>query len=797
MTIRTWSTILCLILLAGPARSQSTRASPQSELDQVVRSELSRRSELAIKRGVRFLLDCQNEDGSWKGNGAPADTESGCTALVALALLSCGEPHYSPALDRAIKYLKKAQPQKSHYGTYSVALRACVYAQLPESLRRTELRADLRWLQDSLLDSGMYTYADYRSSYGDYSNSQYGVLGVWYAQLAGLDVPRTYWKKVEEGWLVGQYDDGGWGYVPPGSRRRSSRGPRASLTAAGAATLYITNDYLHARDAEDLNKITVNEPLERAIKWLGDNFAVEQNAGRDTPLGPQLRPDKDTLDILGGSEIAGTDIAYMLFGFERVGEASGLTRFGANKWFDEGADYLTRIQSSEGNWKWRISYGTEIDTAYALLFLSRGRAPVVIQKLQFDGRWNNRSRDVSLFTHFMRRAGERHVNWQVVSVDATPAELRESPLLYVASDYALGLTSDQKRRLKDYVLQGGLIVGVNEGKFSQFARSFEALGKELFPQYSFRELSREHPVYTANFPVSFPATPIRGLGNELRELMVLFPDSDMSWKWQSTVGGFQPRNTPFASLANLQLYVTDWANPRYKGEDTWIARNPEITPIRSVRVGRLQHGGNWDPEPGGWERLSNHMWNVDRVEVKVEPTLTLVPASAPSTVPAPTTRRSRPAANRYALAHLATTRSLVLSAPQKTLLRAYVSTGGLLLLEAAGGSPEAAGSFDLVLRDLYPNVSITALPLDDPIYRGASYGGRDIQHVKYRRSADFQSTHVPRLKRATVDGRLIAIISQEDLSGALVGYATTGPIGYSPASATDIIRNLVLWRASR
>ena len=207
----------------------------------------------------------------------PADTEPGCTALMTLALLSCGEPHYSPAMEKAIKFLKSSQPQKSHYATYSVVLRACVYAQLPEAMRRASCDGDLRWLGDAVINSGMYTYADYPSSSGDYSNSQYGVLGVWYAQLAGLDVPRTYWKKVEDAWLSGQYEDGGWGYKPVNDRRRRGRGgPYASMSAAGTATLYITNDYLHARDAEDLTKVTVNEPLELAINWISENFAVEQ-----------------------------------------------------------------------------------------------------------------------------------------------------------------------------------------------------------------------------------------------------------------------------------------------------------------------------------------------------------------------------------------------------------------------------------------------------------------------------------------------------------------------------------------
>ena len=65
-------------------------------------------------------------------------------------------------------------------------------------------------------------------------------------------------------------------------------------------------------------------------------------------------------------------------------------------------------------------------------------------------------------------------------------------------------------------------------------------------------------------------------------------------------------------------------------------------------------------------------------------------------------------------------------------------------------------------------------------------------------SVDRPQTKLPRLKQATTpDGRLIAIVSNEDLSAGLVAYQTTGPIGYTPQSATDLMRNILLWSASR
>lgn len=48
-------------------------------------------------------------------------------------------------------------------------------------------------------------------------------------------------------------------------------------------------------------------------------------------------------------------------------------------------------QKPEGNWDGE--YNANISIPYALLFLSRGRNPIVFNKLQYDGPWNVRPRD--------------------------------------------------------------------------------------------------------------------------------------------------------------------------------------------------------------------------------------------------------------------------------------------------------------------------------------------------------------------------------------------------------------------
>ncbi len=781
---------------------------PRSDLR---RSRLSSDVDRAIRKATKFLVSRQNPNGSWAVENEREEFMIGTTALVALSLLSAGESHQSPPLVKAVKFLKASHPEKSSRAVYSVGLRAAVYAQLPTAAAGNELKRDLVWLQRAMVDGGeykgMYGYgpADGKARWGDYSNSQYGVLGVWYGAMAGVEVPLGYWKNVEHGWRAGQNKDGGWSYKPGMSRSY------ASMTAAGAATMFITNDYLHTNDAENLARLSTNKSLDAAIAWLGEHFAVDNNAGIDTSL--KEVKDKNLEDqlldqLLPMLKPNTTWLHYMLFGYERVGEASGLTRFGRRKWFDEGAGYLIKTQSYDGSWD--ADMGVEIDTAYALLFLARGRAPVVVQKLQFDGRWNNRPRDLASFIQFMRRATERHVNWQIVSIDDTPGELREAPILYIASDRPVKFTPEQREKLKTYVEQGGLILAVNEGSEDAFARSFASLAVDMFPQYQFRDLPSDHPIHTANFPSTWTET-VRGMSNGVRELIVLMPKGDASWKWMAAGGAFDVQRAPYAPLANLLLHVTDKANPRYKGDDAWIDRNPGVEPTRTARVARIKHNGNWDPEPGGWVRLSNVTWNLDQTKLETGafppeqlPALMGARSSTPgqsgvrAAPPRIASDGARAGAQNCPLAHLTATGPFELTPPQVAALHAYTEAGGVLLLDACGGNSETAVAFETLIKSMYPDAQISPLPLDHAIYRADNIGGENIEEVTYRRSVDRPQTKLPRLKKATTsDGKIFAIVSNEDLSAGLVAYQTSGPIGYTPQSATDLMRNVILWSTAR
>ena len=758
----------------------------------------------SIDAGVRYLLAQQDaETGAWRSErrGRMAmvqDHDSGRTALVGLALINCGVPHHAPPMQKAIEYLK----QQKIDTTYGVSLRAAFFSQLPEQARRNDrgvdrLIEDRRWLASAAIDrgdfAGLYTYtpAWNQRMPADLSNSQYAVLGLWYAASAGLEISDTLWRQIERGWVQQQNADGGWGYRP--DMRSDSY---SSMTAAGVATLFVTYDVLHARGEMRLSKpsrrATVEEDgeaqpradprknrdprvaLQRGLDWIAVNYAPDENAG----LGR-------------GSAF----LYYMLYGYERVAEATGRTRFGQHVWFDEAVDFLLRTQHGDGSWGGEEFIDPVSNTAYALLVLSRGRAPVVMQKLEYDGRWNNRSRDAAQLARWISRQTERHLNWQIVGVDASLDELRESPVLYIAGDEAVELPDEFVERLREFLLQGGLLLCAAESDDAArpaaatapippripFVESIEALGKRLFPACEFRDLPPDHLLFTANFPATGAAPVVRALGNGARELIILLPGGDLSWQWQRGAGSPVAAQAPhFGLVGNLHLYMTDRGNPRFKGDRAWPTVDHQIVPTRRLRVARLRHNGNYDPEPAGWQRLAAILHNRDAIQLEA-------PLVSPRQLPA----------GRFEIAHVTSSNAFGLDDADLAELRRFTTGGGLLLFDAAGGSRQATIAFEDLLRRMEPSGKLAPLPIDHPVYVGAPPDRPNLQQVQYRKYAfdRLPRTKLPRLKAFSSGGRIVAIVSEEDLSSGLVGHGIDGIIGYSPQSATDLVRNLLLWRA--
>jgi hypothetical protein len=262
--------------------------------------------------------------------------------------------------------------------------------------------------------------------------------------------------------------------------------------------------------------------------------------------------------------------------------------------------------------------------------------------------------------------------------------------------------------------------------------------------------------------------------------MILFPTADPARFWQTgAIAGHEPA---YEFLANLFLYATERRELRTRAEPWIVTPHSNFTPPKSLRLARLQHEGNWNPEPAGWPRLAAILHNENQVELTIE------------TIKLGDGKLIAAGQEGFPLAHLTATGKFKLTDAQRAEIKAYIASGGTLLVDAAGGDAEAATSLEAELTSLISN-KLTPLALDDPLYKNLGAPAADIAYRPFAMKRTLGQIKGPRLRAAVINNRPAILFSPEDLSTGLVGQPIDGIFGYTPASAAAICRAVVLTAA--
>jgi hypothetical protein len=719
----------------------------------------------SIQRAVDFLLT------QFQGNRLRVTKDrddnyyTGLNALCVYALLQAGQTIDDERLGDRGKLMKgmidelKRMPMKGGHTTYARSIRANTLALLNRVEDRATLRDDFAWLVKNHAD-GAYTYGE--PSEGpihiyDNSNSQYGLLGVWAGAEAGLEVPNSYWAAVRKHWTTTQFESGEWGYNMGG---RSGGG--LSMTAAGLASLFVTHDQLEA----PLHGATVghqpfSKALARGLAWI----ETDDNALK-------------TGDIWTG---------YILYGIERVGLASGFKYFGRHDWYRVLAARLVEKQRKDGSWGRTgdlrtleqlldpetpaVSNEELYETAFSLLFLARGRHPILMNKLRFDGFWANRPRDVANLARFASAEMERPLNWQVVLLDKTWTDWTDAPILYLASHLAPKLGEVDVLKLRRFIDAGGLLFTQSDVGSPQFEAFIVELADKLFPGSTLQDLPPDHEIYNLNYQID-PKPPLKYIGNGARVLMLHSPE-DISKHWQLRADRVQ-RNV-FQFGTNLFLYATGKRDLRNRLASTYLPE-PEWNGQYTVGLARLMYAGAWDPEPMAFERFARYFEYQTGYEMRV----TAIGVEELKV-------QSHP------VAHMTGAAAMQLSEAQIDQLRRYVEDGGVLLIDACGGSSEFAAAALNAIGQAFPGKQLSPISPNHPLLAGGA-DGMDVLTKPELRSYTEQKLgrSAARLDTLSV-GRGRVLFSNLDLTSGLLGTNTWGILGYHPDYAQKLLKNTLLW----
>jgi hypothetical protein len=520
----------------------------------------------AIEKGVAFLKSQQRDkDGSWElGPAGVARTgNGGWTALAMLALLNAGVKPDDPVFKKGLDYLRKVPADE----TYATGLQTTVLCQAGDRADHERIHRNVKAILASRRPEG-WSYnlrgADARPGIGDYSNTQYALLGLHEAiQSSVVKVEAKELKEIQALFIRTQRN-GGWGY------RSSAPGTSMTMTVAGLSNLMMLsmdldrgNVLLPDGSARDCGRYADNESAVKALEWIGERFPV------------RLTED-NYVERLGHP-------FYCLYGIERAGRLTGQRYFGGHDWYEVGCRYLVETQKADGSWTTNgrtLDHWPVIATSFSVLFLSRGRTPVLISKMAFGDKentgWNNKRSDVKHLVKFTSRElfKNQPLAWQAFDVRNTDApnaasrralaaQLLQTPIVFL-NGHDRAPRDKEAEILREYVSNGGFLLAEACCGRKAFDADFRRLMKELFPGAALKPLDPKHPIWLASkkFAVSPKEFPLWGIEQGGRTVVVYSP-RPIAGYWESNNLEKDTRSRKAFELgASIIAYATGMKAPR-------------------------------------------------------------------------------------------------------------------------------------------------------------------------------------------------------------------------------------------
>jgi len=775
----------------------------------------------AIDRGANYLLEQQQNDGSWP---EMAGYPGGVSALCTLALLNVGVEADDRRMQKALKYLRTIPPEK----TYVVALQTMVFARAEWDRDRTQavngpfkgepgglIRRNVEWLESKQVVEGPFkgawTYPDKRGYNGDQSNSQCALRALHEAERVGVAANEQTWRLAKIYWERCQNADGSWSYM-------GSRLGTGSMTCAGIASLVFAADQVQQSDArvsgDRIECCVAREPddanrIERAIRWLGQHYSVAHN------------PNDPTWSL------------YYLYGLERAGRLtarrfiprpSRLGQPGRADWYRDGAERLVRTQdglsgfwsgAQAGNRGWSHWEEPLIGTSFALLFLSKGRWPVLVAKLQHDAGddWNRHRNDVANLTRYVETRWKRDLTWQVIDLRlASVDDLIQTPVLYLCGSRsplpeAPAERKELAQKLRGYLDRDGFLLAEADCGGAGFDSGFRRLMDDAFPEpeYKLRLLEREHPIWYAEEKIDpQQLRPLWEIEFGCRTSVIYVPPGppqgprpSLSCLWELSRPGRGVKYSPVvqaqvdAALSlgiNVLAYAT---NRELKTKEKFFQPTaPPRTgnPVERGRldVANLRHPGGCNVAPRALLNLMDTAGGKLKIRTHVRPELLDI---------------TDPALFDYHLALMHGRTAFRLTDGEQRQLKQYVERGGMLMADSICASRAFSESFRREMAAIFPDRKLERIPAGDPLW-STTYGGSDLRTVlRHDPEATAPGKPLqtaihkvpPDLEGIKLGGRWGLIFSQYDLSCALERQNTPECRGYTREDAARIGLNVVLY----
>lgn len=349
------------------------------------------------------------------------------------------------------------------------------------------------------------------------------------------------------------------------------------------------------------------------------------------------------------------------------------------------------------------------------------RPPTLFTKLTSphgEQDWNARPNDLNNLLKSMKSMADVDYDFEAKAFAEIDVDPDQNPILYRSGHYHWSLTDEEKVKLREYLLRGGMII-LNAGMGSKpFYDSAIRNLNAVFPEAPVRRLSADHPIFHSYYSLERvnyrPGVRaiynghdpwLEGVTIDCRTVAVI-SRFGMEVGWDPlddpNILAYEPESAQQLGM-NLMSYASamrSWMQEDVK--KTRFEDAKQVSLAASMNIAQIIYDGEWKTRHVGLSVLLSQ-YNIN-TGVPVKFSTREMRLTDPKLFDAPVI---------YLTGH----ESFTLKPDEIAALRNYLTHGGLLIAEACCGRKAFDVSFRENMARVLPGVSFNMLRSGHPLFR--------------------------------------------------------------------------------
>ena len=416
---------------------------------------------------------------------------------------------------------------------------------------------------------------------------------------------------------------------------------------------------------------------------------------------------------------------------------------------------------------------------------------------QDDLDWNATPNDVNNLLKSMKDMIDVNYSVQVATLSEVTGDPSKNPILFRSGHYNFSYSDEQRKRIREYALAGGMIIyntGLGSGPFYRSAVRELA---QIFPEQPVQRLSSDHPLFHSYYDLDHvkycPGVKKSGfIGDEPWfdaveincRIVALVSRWCMAVGWEDQVlPEYQAYEADSAKKLGVNIFsyssaMRAWA--KSQANAIKFVDKPESSADKVAMV-QVIYDGVWKTRHAGLSVILQ-TFNL-KTDVPVKYTVKELRLTDTSIFNAP-------------LLYLTGHENFTLNKGEAAQLKKYLDNGGFLLAEACCGRKGFDLAFRKIMAELFPGSALRDISQGNVIFSMPN----DVQRVGVTpvlQQALGSAVTNPRLEGVDVNGHMAVIYSPYGMAGGWEMSQSPYARGYDDVSSQRLGQNILMYSVTQ